>query len=61
MEEPLVLWVETVDGTSWFKSFESLGAGRKPRNFLIYGLGLPVPDEEWQSHWMLCRDSQGPS
>lgn len=56
MEEPLVLWVETVDRTSWFKSFESLGAGRKPGNFLIHQ--LPVSDEEWRSHWMLCRDSQ---
>lgn len=38
------------------KIFESLGAGGKPGNFLIYW--LPVPDEEWPSHWKLCRGSQ---
>jgi hypothetical protein len=56
VEKPLVLWVEIVDGTSWFKIFESLGVGRKPENFLIYW--LPGPDVEWRSQWMPCKEKQ---
>lgn len=56
VEKPLVWGVKAVDGTSWFKCFESLGAGRKPGNFLIYW--LLVPDGEWRSHWMPCTEQQ---